>query len=149
MYNPADDSLVTDQVQVASSQDVDNAVAAATTAFETWSKTPSSERAAIMLKYADLLDKNTTRLAELETLAIGAPKFLANSLAQTQATSFRYYAGLIDKIHGETYSEDGDGLFKMIVHEPIGVCAGISAWNGTPLSVGWKVSRATCGAWLS
>ncbi|UPK90648.1 hypothetical protein LCI18_001583 [Fusarium solani-melongenae] len=131
VYNPADGSLVTDQ-----------AVDAATAAFKTWKKTPSSERAAIMLKYADLVEKNAAKLAELETLAMGVPSMLASQVVAMHYTTFRYYAGLTDKIHGETYTEDGDGMLKLIMYEPIGVCAGISAWNGTHLSFGWKIAPA-------
>lgn len=128
-------------MQVASSEDVDKAVEAATAAFKTWKKTPSSERAAIMLRYADLVEKNASQLAELETRAMGVPLTLAVQVVAMHYTTFRYYAGLTDKIHGETYTEDGDGLMKLITYEPIGVCAGISAWNGTHLSIGWKVLR--------
>ncbi|KAM0546951.1 hypothetical protein ACHAPJ_010611 [Fusarium lateritium] len=142
VYNPADSSLVTDQVQAASSEDVDKAVEAATDAFKSWKKTPSSKRAAIMLRYADLVEKNATKLAELETTAMGMPCMLASQVVAMHYTSFRYYAGLADKIHGETYTEDGDGLLKLITYEPIGVCAGISAWNGTHLSIGWKIAPA-------
>lgn len=92
-----------------------------------------------MLKFADLVEKNVDRLAEVETIAMGMPITLARLLVQTLVQNFRYYAGLTDKVHGETYNEDGDGLFKMINYQPIGVCAGISAWNGTPLSFSWKV----------
>ncbi|KAJ4176384.1 hypothetical protein NW767_015471 [Fusarium falciforme] len=92
-----------------------------------------------MLKYADLVEKNAAKLAELETLAMGMPSMLASQVVAMHYTTFRYYAGLTDKIHGETYTEDGDGMLKLTTYEPIGVCAGISAWNGTHLSIGWKV----------
>ena len=120
-------------------EDVDKAVAAASDAFKVWKATSSAERSAIMLKYADLIDANAEKLASLETLCMGAPMSLMKQLVQAHSATFRYYAGLTDKIHGQSYTEDGDGLLKLINYEPIGVCAGISAWNGTPLSLGWKV----------
>lgn len=141
VYNPADDTLVTDKIQVAGPEDVDRAVASAKAAFKTWRSTPTAQRAAIMNKYADLVEKHADQLALLETTNMGAPVVLTRMLVESQVASFRYYAGLVDKVHGETYQEDGDGLFKMITYEPLGVCAGISAWNGTYLSIGWKVSR--------
>ncbi|KAL2694908.1 hypothetical protein Neosp_001497 [[Neocosmospora] mangrovei] len=95
-----------------------------------------------MLKYADLVEKNATKLAELETIAMGTPSTLASHVVAMHYSTFRYYAGLTDKIHGETYTDDGDGMLKLITYEPIGVCAGISAWNGTHLSFGWKVAPA-------
>ena len=140
MYNPADDSLVTDQVHAAGSDDVDKAVDAAAAAFKVWRATPSAKRAAAMLKFADLVEQNLQKIGELDTICMGVPSSFAPMLAQILADNFRYYAGLTDKIHGKVFNEDGDGLLKMITHEPIGVCAGISAWNGTMLSVSWKVS---------
>jgi aldehyde dehydrogenase (NAD+) len=92
-----------------------------------------------MIRYADLVEKNAAKLAELETLAMGMPSIIASQVVAMHHNTFRYYAGLTDKIHGETYTEDGDDMMKMTVYEPIGVCAGISAWNNTPLSTGWKV----------
>ncbi len=93
-----------------------------------------------MLKYADLLEQHAAEVASLESRCMGAPTFLARGLVDSQVASFRYYAGLVDKMPGENYPEDGDGLFKMIHYEPLGVCAGIAAWNATQLFAGWKVS---------
>jgi aldehyde dehydrogenase (NAD+) len=92
-----------------------------------------------MLKYADLLEQSTEKIARIETLNMGMPIIISRMLVNYQVETFRYYAGLVDKIPGETYPEDGDGQFKMITYEPLGVCAGISAWNGTGLSLAWKV----------
>lgn len=86
------------------------------------------------------MEKKTDELAHLETISMGMPRSLATRMIGMHVSTFRYYAGLTDKIHGESYMEDGDdGLLKMINYQPMGVCAGISAWNGTPLQAGWKV----------
>lgn len=128
------------EVHAAEAEDVDAAVAAATAAFKTWKKTSSAERSALMHRYADLVEKNAEDLARLETICMGMPRKMAVGIMGLHVDTFRYYAGLTDKIHGESYPEDGDdGLIKMVNYQPMGVCAGISAWNGTPLSVGWKV----------
>lgn len=71
IHSPNDDSLVTDKVQVASEQDVDKAVAAAKAAFPKWRDTAGHKRAAIMLKFADLLEANIEKLAKLESAAMG------------------------------------------------------------------------------
>lgn len=131
--------MVTEKVQVATEEDVDKAVAAAKTAFPGWRRTPSGQRSAIMLKYADLLDKHADKVAHLESIAMGQPISTARVMISVQSAAFRYYAGLTDKLPGETYPENGDGLIKMINYVPLGVCAGISAWNGTQVFVGWKV----------
>lgn len=92
-----------------------------------------------MLKYADLVDKHIDEIAKLESIAMGQPISFAKVMISVGNAAFRYYAGLTDKMHGEVYPEDGDGIIKMVNYEPLGVCAGISAWNGTPVFVGWKV----------
>lgn len=65
IYNPNDDTLVTDKVQIASEQDVDRAVDAAKKAFPAWRDTKGAKRGAMMLKLADLMEKNLDELASL------------------------------------------------------------------------------------
>jgi len=93
-----------------------------------------------MLKFADLVEKHADKIAHLESISMGQPIMVAKAMIGLEVASFRYYAGLTDKIPGETYPENGDGIFKMVNYEPLGVCAGIAAWNGTQLFVGWKAS---------
>jgi aldehyde dehydrogenase (NAD+) len=93
-----------------------------------------------MLKYADLVQQHADKIAHLESISMGQPISIAKLLIGIQVANWRYYAGLTDKIPGETYPENGDDLFKMVNYEPLGVCAGISAWNGTQYSVASKVS---------
>ncbi|KIW96507.1 uncharacterized protein Z519_03576 [Cladophialophora bantiana CBS 173.52] len=142
IYNPNDDTLVTDKVQVASEADVDRAVAAAKAAFPTWSSIPGSKRASIMLKFADLLDANADRLGKLETICMGQPITLAKGFVHGPAAIWRYYAGFAGKIAGESYPPEGDGSYKIVAYEPLGVCAGIAAWNGTHALAAWKMAAA-------
>jgi hypothetical protein len=65
IYSPTDDSLVSDQVQVASEADVDRAVATARAAFPAWRDTAGHKRAKCMFKFAELLEREAGRLAEL------------------------------------------------------------------------------------
>jgi aldehyde dehydrogenase (NAD+) len=65
IYSPVDDSLVSDQVQVASEADVDRAVAAARAAFPAWRDTAGHKRAKCMLRFAEILERESGRLAEL------------------------------------------------------------------------------------
>ncbi len=62
-------------VQVAGQSDIDGAVAAAAAAFKTgpWSKFTGQQRAACMLKLADLIERDAEKLAKLETVAMGVP----------------------------------------------------------------------------
>ena len=142
VYNPSDDSLVTDKIQVASETDVDRAVAAAKAAFPSWSDTPGAKRAAIMLKFADLLEANAERLGKLESLCMGQPVSVATVFAQGPPGVWRYYAGFAGKIAGESYPPEGDGSYKIVAYEPLGVCSGIAAWNSTYTLAAWKMAPA-------
>jgi len=51
------------------------------------------------------------------------------------------YAGWADKIEGDSFSDD-DGVYKIVRHEPLGVCAGIASWNATFLYAAWKIAPA-------
>ncbi|WPH02462.1 Hypothetical protein R9X50_00532600 [Acrodontium crateriforme] len=140
--NPTDDTLVSDKIHAASEVDVDNAVAAAKAAFPKWRDTAGHKRAAIMLKFADLLEKNVDMLASLESRAMGQPISLAKRMILGPAALWRYYAGYAGKVSGESFPPDEDGTYKIVQYEPLGVCAGISAWNGTHVLSAWKIAPA-------
>jgi aldehyde dehydrogenase (NAD+) len=142
IYNPSTDELITDKVQVASEADVERAVAAAKAAFPGWAATPGKDRAKIMLKFADLLEANAERIAKAESIAMGQPITVAKAMVVGPGAYYRYYAGYAGKIKGESYPPEGDGIYKIVQYEPLGVCAGISAWNGTHTLFAWKLAPA-------
>jgi aldehyde dehydrogenase (NAD+) len=142
IYNPSDDTLVTDKVQIAGEADVDKAVAAAKAAFPGWAAMPGLQRAAIILKFADLLEANASKLAKLESIAMGQPISIATAFVKAPVSTWRYYAGYCGKIKGESFTPDGDGTYKIVQYEPLGVCAGISAWNATHMLAAWKMAPA-------
>ena len=142
IHNPNDDSLVTDKVQVASEADVDKAVRCAKAAFAPWRDLAGHQRAAIMLKFADLLEANADRIAELESKAMGQPVTVAKGFVLGPVALWRYYAGYAGKIAGESFPPDADGTYKIVQYEPLGVCAGICAWNGSHVLAAWKMAPA-------
>ncbi|KAK1018027.1 hypothetical protein LTR54_001873 [Friedmanniomyces endolithicus] len=142
IYSPNDDSLVTDKVQVASEADVDRAVDAAKAAFPKWRDTAGHKRAAIMYKFADLLEKNVDKLAKLESTAMGQPISVAKKFILAPAMIWKYYAGYAGKVAGESFPPDEDGTYKIVQYEPLGVCAGICAWNGSHVLAAWKMGPA-------
>jgi aldehyde dehydrogenase (NAD+) len=141
IYNPADGTLVTDNVQTAGEADVDAAVAAAQAAFKgPWGSFSGAQRAAVMLKWADLAEKKVQEVAYLETVAMGQPNAIAASfIVPMMIKAFRYYAGWADKLSGEQYPAD-EGTYTIVSHEPLGVCASIAPWNASALYVGWKIA---------
>ena len=140
LYNPSDDTLVSNEIQSASEADVDRAVSAAKAAFPGWKGTSGEQRTKLMLKLADLIERDAERIAKLESTAIGQPVTIARFAVLAGAACWRYYAGLTDKIPGETFPDNGDGVFRMVNYEPLGVCAGIAAWNATQMFHGFKVT---------
>ena len=146
-----DNSFITD-VHEAGESDIDDAVAAARAAFESgpWSTMGKQERAKIMLKFADLVEAELPELSKLHTICMGQPLQFAILFSQQLPAMFRYYAGYIDKISGETHTPDGDGCFKIVSYEPYGVCAGIASWNAAYFNEGMKVLQVlSLGAALS
>lgn len=109
IYDPKDDSLITDKVAVASQADVNKAVNAAKKAFPEWRDTAGHKRAAIMQRFADLMEQNVDKLAQLESSAMGQPVSLAKRMILGPAALWRYYAGHAGKIAGESFPPDEDG----------------------------------------
>ena len=129
-------------MQSAGPEDVDISVEAATNAFKKgeWKKFTGSQRAACMLKLADLIEQNMDKLAKLETVAMGQPIGLGVKIGSLIPSYWRYFAGFCDKLGGESFPEDGDGQVKLVQYVPYGVCAGIAAWNATYLLAAWKIA---------
>ncbi|XP_018415435.1 PREDICTED: retinal dehydrogenase 2 isoform X2 [Nanorana parkeri] len=146
VYNPATGEQIC-EVQEAEKADVDKAVRAARLAFSlgsVWRRMDASERGRLLDKLADLVERERSILATLESLNSGKP-FLQSFYVDLQGVikTLRYYAGWADKIHGMTIPADGD-YFTFTRHEPIGVCGQIIPWNFPLLMFAWKVAPALC-----
>lgn len=140
--NPRDNSVVSDKVPLAGADDVDAAVAAAEAAFPKWKAISASERRAIMLKFADLVEKHAEVLGELTRITLGAPyQAFGRFEVGLCAESFQYNAGWIDKFAGEAFPQE-NGFMKITRNEPLGVTAGVVPWNGPMGTVGLKAAQA-------
>ncbi len=139
--NPADNSILGLAAE-SDAADVDDAVAAARKAFDEgpWSSTPGGERAARLLKLADLIDANAAELARRDTLNNGKPLREAGYDVADAAGCFRYYAGLATKPHGQTFEVGDPNIVCQTVREPIGVCGQIIPWNFPLLMAAWKLA---------
>ncbi|KAL4227704.1 Retinal dehydrogenase 1 [Mactra antiquata] len=146
--NPTNGKKICD-VQEGDKADVDKAVAAAKKAFEfgsEWRSMDASQRAVLLNKLADLIERDRIYLASLETLDNGKPYKDAFYLDMCATLSYlRYYAGWADKIQGKTIPVDGTS-FCYTIHEPVGVCAQIIPWNFPCSLVALKIGPAlACG----
>lgn len=141
IYNPANGALVSDKIHSANEEDVDLAVDAAQRAFKgAWGKRDPSERAKAMFKFADLVREHSGSLARLDTEVMGSAISTQTMGYNIAADLFTYYAGLADKIHGEAMYPTSTGPYKIVQREPLGVCAGIGAWNVSSILFAWKVA---------
>lgn len=140
------DGHVICQIEIAGQSEIDAAVAAAKDAFAAWAATPAAERGEIIRRAATLLRERNQELAELETLDTGkAISETATVDIISGAEVMEYYAGVAQSIHGQHIDLPPDA-FAMLRREPIGVCAGIGAWN-YPIQIAmWKSGPAlACG----
>ena len=137
------------EVPEASAADIDAAVARARVAFRPggeWRSLSPAARARMLWRVGDLIDEHADELAELETRDQGQPGISRNVSVAATAEHFRYYAGWVTKIAGETNPLSFPGTFNYTLREPIGVCALIVPWNFPLLIAAWKLAPAlACG----
>jgi len=142
--NPATGEIVA-RVGQASVADVDRAVESAREGFEEWSALPGAQRGRILNRAASLLRGRNDELAREEVLDTGKPISEALTVDVISAAEcLEYFAGLAPTIHGEFF--DLGGPFAYTRREPLGVCAGIGAWNYPIQIASWKSAPAlACG----
>ncbi len=141
-YDPAS-QLVIAEVARGNAEDIDRAVSAARKAFESseWQNMLLAERGRIFLRIADILRKESNELSLLESYDNGKPLKQAKIDVEVAARYFEYYAGVTDKILGQTIPVS-PGYFDFTKREPFGVCGIIVPWN-YPLQI---ASRAIAPA---
>jgi acyl-CoA reductase-like NAD-dependent aldehyde dehydrogenase len=141
VVNPHDNSVLA-EVSEAREADIDRAVEAARKAFLTWKRVGAAERGRLLAKLADAIEADGEHLAQLESLDTGHPIRDTRGLdvPRTIAT-FRYFAGLADKIDGRVVPVD-PGFFNYVTREPVGVVGQIVPWNFPLMFTSWKLGPA-------
>ncbi len=137
--NPATEEVIC-QVAEGDKEDVDRAVQAARAAFEdgAWTRMDARDRGALMHRLANLMEQEAEYLAALESLDNGKPICDARAADLPLAIDcLRYYAGLADKIQGDTIPIRGN-YFCYTRREPVGVVGQIIPWNFPILMAAWK-----------
>ena len=135
--NPANGEVIA-TIGQASEDDVEKAILSAEKGFFEWSKMSAFERSRILLKAVKILRDRNDELAELEVIDCGKPLQEANCVdIHTGADVIEYYAGLAPALQGSQQDLNADTFF-ISKREPLGVCAGIGAWN-YPIQIAcWK-----------
>ena len=124
--------------------DVDTAVKAAHRAFTEgpWSTMTATERGKLLRRLGDVLAEHSESLGHCETVDTG--KLFKETRWQARYISdyFYYYAGLADKVSGETLPIDKPNMWTMTIREPLGVVAAVVPWNSQLFLVAVKIGPA-------
>jgi acyl-CoA reductase-like NAD-dependent aldehyde dehydrogenase len=143
LVNPATEETIA-EVEAASSEQTDAAVAKAKDAFPAWRAVAPADRARLLLRLAGLVEEHGEELARIESRNVGKPVAGARGEVGMVSEVFYYYAGAIDKHFGETIPVAGG--VDLTFREPLGVVGLIVPWN-FPLNIAsWKLGPAlACG----
>jgi 4-(gamma-glutamylamino)butanal dehydrogenase len=140
---PATGQIVA-QVAACSAADVDRAVTAARTAFNSgqWSRRAPAERKATLLRLADLLESHSDELAAIESVDAGKPITDCRTFDIPDVlNTLRWYAEATDKVFGKV-SPTGPAHLGLIVREPTGVVGAVLPWNFPAAMLAWKIAPA-------
>ena len=143
VLNPATEEVIA-EIEAASAEETDAAVARAKEAFPAWRAVSPTDRARLLRRLATLVEEHGEELARLESRNVGKPIAGARGEVGMVAQVFHYYAGAVDKHFGETIPVAGG--VDLTLREPLGVVGLIVPWN-FPLNIAsWKLGPAlACG----
>ncbi len=128
---------------VSSAADVDEALRAAATAFESWRDSTPAERSRAMLRFADAVERRAGEFVEAETRNTGKPVALAVAdELPPSVDQLRFFAGAARILEGRSAGEYLRDHTSMIRREPIGVCAQVTPWNYPLMMAVWKIAPA-------
>jgi betaine-aldehyde dehydrogenase len=141
--SPAHGVLVT-RAAKGGAAETEAAIAAARTAFDdgSWSELSGKDRATLLLRVADLIDRDRERIARVETLEAGKPISQARAEIEGAADLWRYAAALARTLSGDSHNSLGRDMLGVVLKEPIGVAAIICPWNFPFLIVSQKLPFA-------
>src|ERR1700712_3822433 len=140
---PATGELVA-EIDESTAPDTEAAIAAARTAFDDgpWPGTSARERGDLLLRVADLLQRDKDELARMESLDTGK-RLVESEIDIDDVTSvFRHFGRAADSDGGRVVDTGMPGVVSRVVREPVGVCGLITPWNYPLLQVSWKVAPA-------
>ncbi|MEU5880633.1 aldehyde dehydrogenase family protein [Spirillospora sp. NPDC047279] len=141
---PADGTAVA-TVDEAGPAEAAAAVLAARRAFDDgpWPRTPATERGVLLLRVAEILERDRFEIARAESLDTGKRAVESEADVADVIAVFRYYAGIcVSGDDGRVADTGRDDVFSHVVREPAGVCALITPWNYPLLQAAWKVAPA-------
>ncbi|WP_445777914.1 CoA-acylating methylmalonate-semialdehyde dehydrogenase [Shewanella sp.] len=145
IYDPAT-GQARGQVSLASQDEVANAIAAAKTAFATWSQVTPLNRARVLFKFKALVEQHTDKLAELITLEHGKVLDDAKGEITRGLEVVEFACGIAHLLKGEHTQQVGSGVDAWSVNQALGVVAGIAPFNFPVMVPMWMFPIAiACG----
>ncbi|WP_433705025.1 aldehyde dehydrogenase family protein [Paraburkholderia sacchari] len=145
VIEPSTEGVIT-QIPLATTGDLDRAVAAARAQFDggAWRRLKPLERERLLHRLADLIEAHADELAEIESIDVG--KSVANARdvdIQGTIDTYRYFAGWASKLHGRTVEPSLPGHYLAYTRkEPVGVVGIIVPWNFPLQTLAWKLAAA-------
>ncbi|MET7706863.1 gamma-aminobutyraldehyde dehydrogenase [Micromonospora sp. NPDC005413] len=128
---------------VSGTADVDAAMSAAATAFESWREVTPAARQRALLKLADAVEARAAELVDAEVRNTGKPRQLtAEEELPPAVDQFRFFAGAARMLEGRSAGEYMAGHTSYVRREPIGVCAQVTPWNYPLMMAVWKIAPA-------
>lgn len=144
VYEPATGRVLC-QLHECGTQEISEAVRHAKSAFSSWSKMSGMERARVMIEAAHIIESRREEIAQMEVVNNGKSITEARLDVDSARLCIEYYAGLASTLSGQHVQLPG-GSFAYTRREPLGVCAGIGAWNYPFQISAWKSAPAlACG----
>jgi acyl-CoA reductase-like NAD-dependent aldehyde dehydrogenase len=142
IYNPANGEVIA-RVAQATKEDADRAVRVAHQRFAegAWRKMNSRDRGRLLMRISNLMRERLDYFRQLECKNGGKPISATSWELESVANTFEYYAGAVNKFHGQTIPSSKDGTL-MTFHEPLGVCVLITPWNFPLMIAAWKIAPA-------
>jgi len=141
VINPATAETIA-RVPNMTADEVDEAVERAKAALPDWLDATPRERAALLLKLADVISDNAEELAQIESRNVGKPLMVSRDEMPFSADNLRFFAGAARNLEGKSAGEYVKGYTSMIRREPIGIVAGICPWNYPLMMAVWKMGPA-------
>lgn len=144
VYEPATGRVLC-QIDPCGAEEINETVKYAMSAFNHWSKMSGMERGRIMIEAAHIIESRREEIAQMEVVNNGKSITEARTDVDSARLCIEYYAGLASTLSGQHVQLPG-GSFAYTRREPLGVCAGIGAWNYPFQIASWKSAPAlACG----
>ena len=145
VFNPATGEQSA-EVKLASTKDVFDAVSNAQKAFESWSNKPPIQRARIMFRFKELIEKNSDELTKIIVSEHGKVYEDAKGSLSRGLEVVEYACGIPQMLKGEFTENVGSNVDSWSIRQPLGVCAGITPFNFPAMVPMWMFPMAiACG----